>query len=125
LHDAGGRVNVGTWQRGNCMRTALAFLVLVSISSAALAQIGSPAPPAAKAAVDATGAVSTPAAVRRVRKTRREKVAATTTEQAKTPPPDALTSCLQLWEPATHMTRREWAHACRRVDQRIKAATLQ
>jgi hypothetical protein len=38
---------------------------------------------------------------------------------------DTLTSCLELWEPATHMTRREWARACRRVAERLKDTKLQ
>jgi hypothetical protein len=104
------------------MRTALALLSLVWIGGAALAQVAPSAPPAPKAAADATGVASTPAA-KKARKARREKVAATT-KPAKATPPDALTSCLQLWEPATHMTRREWNRACRRVDARLKAATL-
>jgi hypothetical protein len=105
------------------MRTALALLSLVWIGGAALAQVAPTTPPAPKTAADAKGAVSTPAAARKTKKARREKVAATT-KPAKATPPDALTSCLQLWEPATHMTRSEWARACRRVDERLKAATL-
>jgi hypothetical protein len=37
---------------------------------------------------------------------------------------DALKSCLAMWEPATHMTRREWARACRRVAERLKSTTV-
>jgi hypothetical protein len=33
---------------------------------------------------------------------------------------DALTSCLVLWEPSTHMTKREWTRACRRVAERLR-----
>ena len=29
-------------------------------------------------------------------------------------------SCLEIWDPATHMTRREWDRACRRVAERLK-----
>jgi hypothetical protein len=105
------------------MRTALALLSLVWIGGAALAQVGPTTPPAPNAAGDAKGTVSTPAATKNAKKARREKVAATT-KPAKATPADALTSCLQLWEPATHMTRSEWARACRRVDERLKGATL-
>jgi hypothetical protein len=41
------------------------------------------------------------------------------------PPPegkgvrDAYASCLEIWDPATHMTRREWDRACRRVAERL------
>jgi hypothetical protein len=28
----------------------------------------------------------------------------------------AMTECEQIWDPATHMTREEWAQACRRVE---------
>jgi hypothetical protein len=31
-----------------------------------------------------------------------------------------LTMCLKLWEPATHMSRREWDSACRRSAERHK-----
>jgi hypothetical protein len=42
------------------------------------------------------------------------------------PPPDgkvvrdAYASCLEIWDPATHMTRREWDRACRRVAERLR-----
>jgi hypothetical protein len=103
------------------MRTAFALLSLVWVGSVALAQAGPTTPAGPKAATDAKGAVSTPAAAKKARKGRREKVAA---KPAKATPPDALTSCLQLWEPTTHMTRGEWNRACRRVDERLKAVTL-
>jgi hypothetical protein len=32
------------------------------------------------------------------------------------PPAVAMTECEQIWDPATHMTREEWAQACRRVE---------
>lgn len=37
---------------------------------------------------------------------------------------DALASCLAMWEPATHMSRQEWARACRRVADRLKNTVL-
>jgi hypothetical protein len=33
---------------------------------------------------------------------------------------EALSTCLVLWEPATHMTKREWTRACRRVAERLR-----
>jgi hypothetical protein len=33
---------------------------------------------------------------------------------------DAYASCVEIWDPATHMSRREWDRACRRVAQRLK-----
>jgi hypothetical protein len=38
---------------------------------------------------------------------------------------DTLTSCLAMWEPATHMTRREWARACQRVAERLRDTKVQ
>jgi len=37
---------------------------------------------------------------------------------------DALTTCLAMWEPATHMSRQQWARACRRVADRLKDTTV-
>jgi hypothetical protein len=34
---------------------------------------------------------------------------------AQTVATDALTICLQSWDAATHMSKREWAVACRRT----------
>jgi hypothetical protein len=28
----------------------------------------------------------------------------------------AITGCEQIWDPTTHMTKEEWAQACRRVE---------
>lgn len=39
---------------------------------------------------------------------------------AKSAPSDALTSCIAMWEPSTHMSRSEWNRACRRVADRIQ-----
>jgi hypothetical protein len=30
-----------------------------------------------------------------------------------------MTECEQIWDQMTHMTREEWAEACRRVDDRL------
>lgn len=48
-----------------------------------------------------------------------------TAEKALPPPEgkavrDAYATCLEIWDPATHMTRREWDRACRRVAERLK-----
>src|SRR5262245_45863191 len=126
------------------MRTALALVSLLWIGGAALAQVApqvapQAAPPASpKPAADqqtpkagdpqTTKAPapqttkSPPAAGKTGKKAPREKVA--TKPGKPSTPPDALTSCLELWEPATHMTRGEWGRACRRVAERLKAVTL-
>jgi hypothetical protein len=36
------------------------------------------------------------------------------------PAQDALASCIAMWDRRTHMTRRQWARACRRVAERLK-----
>jgi hypothetical protein len=38
----------------------------------------------------------------------------------KGPDTESLTSCLAMWEATTHMSRQEWARACRRVDARLR-----
>ncbi len=40
------------------------------------------------------------------------------------PASETLTSCLGMWEPATHMTRQQWAQACRRVENRLQSLTV-
>jgi regulator of sirC expression with transglutaminase-like and TPR domain len=37
---------------------------------------------------------------------------------------DAFTSCLSQWEKATHMSKREWERACRRVANRLQNLTV-
>ena len=32
---------------------------------------------------------------------------------------DAFTSCVSQWEKSTHMSKREWERACRRVANRL------
>ena len=34
----------------------------------------------------------------------------------------AVTDCEQIWDQMTHMTRKEWAEACRRVDDEKSSA---
>jgi hypothetical protein len=36
------------------------------------------------------------------------------------PGTDAFQSCLSQWEKATHMSKREWERACRRVANRLQ-----
>jgi hypothetical protein len=33
---------------------------------------------------------------------------------------DAFTSCVSQWDKATHMSKREWERACRRVANRLE-----
>lgn len=59
--------------------------------------------------------------------------ASTTPSAPATPSPTVNTrspdqeykECLALWEPATHMTRAEWAATCRRVQSRLNEVTGQ
>lgn len=44
-----------------------------------------------------------------------------TPQEIKSRGADWLGQCLQDWDAATHMTKTEWAHTCRRVvDDRVK-----
>jgi len=119
------------------MRYALAVLVpLVGVGSAALAQTPAPAlsghstAGVAQAPAGAPAPVSAPAsapvrAAKRERNRRARRVAVADTRQERPRDPstveEALTSCLALWEPATHMTKGEWRRACRRVAERLRA----
>jgi hypothetical protein len=111
---------------GELMRTAVALVALVAIGGAALGEVTPSAPaPTPAAAVKEGASVTKTGADKKGRKTRRPNGAtkpADTTTKAR--PLDAFTSCVELWEPATHMTRQEWARACRRVDERLKSVTL-
>jgi hypothetical protein len=79
------------------MRTALTIaLALACTAGATLAQ-PAPAPPSAS---------SDP-------KSRQTGV-------EKGPDTESLASCLAMWEGSTHMSKREWARACRRVDERLR-----
>ena len=110
------------------MHTVLGLLGLICIGgttllpSAALSQGTSGAPQAVKAAADTKAAPAAGAPARKGRKARRKGDAP---EQAGTgAPPPQRHSCLDLWEPATHMTKRQWARACRGLDERFTAVTL-
>ena len=49
-----------------------------------------------------------------------EKKAPASPDSDGTQEKDAYVSCLEIWDSATHMSRREWDRACRRVAQRLK-----
>jgi hypothetical protein len=117
------------------MRTALiASLSLVWMGGAALAETNAPAlsdrAPSSLAQAPARPLAATPVkATKRVRngKANRKLVAENRPQSARgstSAAADALSSCLAMWEPATHMTKREWARACQRVAERLKDTTL-
>src|SRR5262245_55111047 len=103
------------------MRTALiAFLSLAWFGGAVLAPaLSDQAPSSLAPAAAGTLAGTAVASMKRERngKAGRKRVAQKGTDGARSPSSasDALTSCLAMWEPATHMTKREWSRACRRV----------
>jgi hypothetical protein len=70
--------------------------------------------------------VPTGKVTKRARSARRIAVADSRPERPRGPSTveDALSSCLVLWEPATHMTKGQWARACRRVAERLKDTTM-
>jgi hypothetical protein len=110
------------------MRTVLGLLGLICIGgaallpAAALAQGTSVAPQATRTATDTKAAPTAGAPARNVRKARRKgEVPMQAATRAPAPPRQ---SCLDLWEPATHMTRRQWARACSGLDERLTAVTL-
>lgn len=109
------------------MHSVLAALVpLVWLSGAALAQAPAPASQAAIGVAQPPASAAAPAkAVKRKSNSRARRVAVADRKQERPRGPstveEALTSCLALWEPGTHMTRREWARACRRVAERLRS----
>jgi hypothetical protein len=116
------------------MRTALvASLCLAFIGGAALAETKAPPPsdqaPASLAQAPASTLVGAPMAssMKRGRngKGGRRLVADKRPESPRTSSAsDALSSCLAMWEPATHMTKRQWSRACQRVAERLKDTTI-
>jgi hypothetical protein len=109
------------------MRTSFGLLALLFLGGAvlapalapALAQVARSTPTPSSTASVAKEAP--PVARKKDRKARRKMVA---TKQATPAGPVARKSCLDLWEPATHMTRRQWARACRSLDERVTTMTL-
>jgi hypothetical protein len=108
------------------MRTVLmASLALGVIAGTALAEDAQA--PALAEHTSAGGALATAgepvAGKKRGRRARANRVAvAQKTEPARSGSSvtDVVASCLAMWDPATHMSRSEWARACRRVAERIK-----
>jgi hypothetical protein len=110
------------------MRKALAVLVpLVWFGSAALAE--TPARPlsghtAAGVAHAPAGASAPAKAARRSRNIKARRVAVADKRQEGPRGPgtveEALRSCLALWDPGTHMSKQEWARACKRVAERLR-----
>lgn len=111
------------------MRNVLTVLVpLICVGGAALAQTPAPALSghAAAGAAPAPAGASAPAKTarrERSRKARRFAVADKLQERPRGPSTvdETLTSCLALWEPATHMSKQEWARACKRVAERLRS----
>jgi hypothetical protein len=97
-------------------------------TGAALAQTSAPAPIAQGAAASgqAPTNVSTKAARKRTRNSRIARRAVAERREAARKnlrDEDSLASCLTMWEPATHMTKPEWARACHRLADRLKDMT--
>jgi hypothetical protein len=106
--------------------TALVPLVWMG-STAGFAQAPAPALSGQVAAgmAQTHAGTSAPAkATRRGRNGRARRVAVADKRQERPRGPstveEALSTCLVLWEPATHMTKREWSRACRRVAERLR-----
>ncbi|HWE19496.1 MAG TPA: hypothetical protein VG758_20310 [Hyphomicrobiaceae bacterium] len=107
------------------MRTALLVSLFFALTAgSALAQTTMPA----LSSQASPNLVQAPAgkATKRARNARRIAVADSRSERLRGPSTvdDALSSCLVLWEPATHMTKGQWARACRRVAERLKDTTV-
>lgn len=103
------------------MRTALALLWLTCVGSTALAQ--APLLYTAGKPADGVQAAAGAPAVKRGRQAHHR--AAPVRSDKLGGSADNLSSCIGMWEPATHMTRRQWARACQRVAERLKSTTLQ
>jgi hypothetical protein len=97
------------------MRAVPILLLLTAGTSAGLAHM---APPPAPEGLGAVLPAQTGAPAAAPKKGRAgAKTPAPQSEKAST---DTLQSCLGMWEAATHMSRQEWARACRRVDERLR-----
>lgn len=46
------------------------------------------------------------------------------TKTGKNPGSETYTSCLNMWERTTHMSKQEWSRACRRVENRLQNLQL-
>jgi hypothetical protein len=98
-------------------------LLLAAGASAALAHtVPQALPHGASAVLQAQmGAPAAPKKGRPVAKAAEPESDKATGDKATT---DSLRSCLAMWERATHMSRQEWARACRRVDERLRTITV-
>jgi hypothetical protein len=71
-----------------------------------------------------TGAGGRAKAARRSRNIKARRVAVADKRQEGPRGPgtveEALRSCLALWDPGTHMSKQEWARACKRVAERLR-----
>jgi hypothetical protein len=113
------------------MRSALVLLLTVGwVGGAALAQ--APAPALSGQALTTQPHASPKPSDKATRKAKNRKAQRRLVADKRAQPKaaartddDTLTSCLELWEPATHMTRRQWARACRRVAERLKDTKVQ
>jgi hypothetical protein len=109
------------------VRAALVVFVPLLCASAAVAQAPAPGLSTQAAATAApAGTAHVPAkAGKRTREARKaRRVAALDGRPARATGAtgtveEALTSCLSMWEPATHMSKVQWARACRRVAERL------
>jgi hypothetical protein len=116
---------------GSLMRSALVLLPCVGwICGSALAQ--TPAPALSGQALTAQSHAPTSAWAKATRKAKKGRARRRLVADKRPEPKatarsddDTLTSCLELWEPATHMSRRQWARACRRVAERLKDTKVQ
>jgi hypothetical protein len=112
-----------------CLFACLPAGALASIGGAALA--GNPAPPDLSplrlAQASTSPQAGAPAAVKR----KGGSGSAGHGAPAEKPPAgdpasvsDALKSCLAMWDSGTHMSKPEWARACRRVAERLNDTSL-
>jgi hypothetical protein len=85
----------------------IVFLSWVLGASAVLAQAGTPAPAAPKAApAGAKSPGTNPAPV--------DKTA------AKARAKENIAECMRLWDAATHMSKQQWARTCERIQTRLE-----
>ena len=115
------------------MRTVvIVALSLAAMGGAAPAQTGLPAadrgsPPLAEANAKSSVSPGAATTAKRARNGRARRVAAADSQEAarkSSTVEEALTSCLAMWEPATHMTKAQWERACRRVAERLRTTTV-
>jgi hypothetical protein len=89
------------------MRAALTIILLLGWAAGGTLAQPAPAPPPAAAAAP-------PGAAAKSRQPGAEKGLES----------ESLMSCLAMWEATTHMSKPEWARACRRVDERLRTLSV-